>query len=518
MGKKIVMPKLNKISSRTLEAIRKETSKYIYVKDKDGNAFCERCNEEFVLSKTKHLQNYKCPHCSKKMKIVHKWRRKYEWRTDWRVIVSVINENVMVYRYIIVDRSNEKINELKEVARAVTDFESLKTHEWELWANEWKRTGRHYFKEFYMYHYRTHECCLQADPHNLKLFINELRKMPRYKYVDFAAFDEFIPHWYIASLFNRIALKSLMIEQLQKAGYNDLVVQDFKYTSSYQYKCLEYDNTKKSLAKKLGLSEQNFKRLKDNQTLEAYKILKENPIISDEDLELISYFGYENYKDINYTCKILQLKRGKTIQYLKKQVIPDNFKVSDYIDYLKLLDKLNYPIDTQYAYPKNFREFKAELVERWNKELERRRNMTPKEVALEEARKDKKMYLISKALRESKELKKWFEGADGLKVFVPESVGELVDSGIKLHNCLGNYADRITSNISILFFIRRIDEPDKEYIAMEYRYGKVNQLRLDNNIEVTDCKIINFADALARKLNEINACENIIANVIKEVA
>ena len=109
-----------------------------------------------------------------------------------------------------------------------------------------------------------------------------------------------------------------------------------------------------------------------------------------------------------------------------------------------------------------------------------------------------------KALRENEELKRWMKGSDGLKVIVPESVGELTDEGIKLHNCLSGYAKQIANKQSLIFFIRKIKDPTNAFIAMEYKHGKVEQLRYDKNITVTDEKIIKFADALAAKLTQLD--------------
>ena len=518
--KKIEMPKLNKISVRTLEKIRKDTSKYIYVKDKNGNAKCDRCGHEFILPKTKHLQDYKCPKCRKNLKIMHLWRKNGDSSMQWKVIVNALNDSEIVFRYIMINRCNGKVQQLQELAREEINLPLGITHYYENPGGKgsWKETRVNFFREWMIGTYRSNLCCLQADVYNYKSFINELKKISGLKYIDFTDIAEHcFPVWYISSLIVWVYRRSLLYEQLQKAGLSKLVISDCN-DRNYNCKEISYDEKQKSLAKKIGLTEDNFRRLKEKQTLAFYKILFAIPNITDEDFELIKEFGFDQYSEINKSCHIFQLKRGKTIQYIRKNIVSDSLRVDDYIDYLKLLDKLNYPIDNRYAYPKKFRNFKQEIVKRYNEYLDRINNMTTKERAIAEAKKDKKMYLISKALRKNKELRSWFEGSNGLKVFVPESVGELVDSGIKLHNCLGNYADRIVDNISILFFIRRIDEPDKEYIAMEYRYGKVNQLRLDDNVEVKDSKIISFANALARKLNEINARESIIATAIKEVA
>ena len=517
--KKIEMPKLNKISTRTLEKIRKDTSKYIYIKDKNGNAFCERCNKKFVLPNTKHLEEHKCPECKAKLKILHTWRRKKEQRFDWKVTQTVLSDTEIVFRYILCERDYDKIIQLKEVARKYRNLETNKDYEWELsWSSkQWERTRRNYFTEFFMGTYRTSLCCLQADSYDLKRLIKDLQTMTNFKYLDFTDFIPLIEKWYVDRFVACLYRKSLIYEQLQKAGYNQLILDDFD-RNYYSSKKILYDSSKKSLAKKIGLSDNDFKRLYKYQNLETYTILLNHPNVSDKEFENLLVLGEYGYEDIVSKCKFYHLKLGKTIQYIKKKVVPSGLTYRDYTDYLYSIDRMNYPIDNRYAYPKDFKKSKNDANAKLNEYYERQKNLSVKDKAIDEAKKDKKIYLISKALNESKELRNWFKGVDGLKVMVPESIGELTDSGINLHNCLGNYANRIAENQSLIFFIRRIDEPDKDYIAMEYANGELIQIRLDDNKPVTDKKIISFADALVRKLNEINARETIIKPAIKEVA
>ena len=66
------------------------------------------------------------------------------------------------------------------------------------------------------------------------------------------------------------------------------------------------------------------------------------------------------------------------------------------------------------------------------------------------------------------------------------------------------YAKQIANKQSLIFFIRKIKDPTNAFIAMEYKHGKVEQLRYDKNITVTDEKIIKFADALAAKLTQLD--------------
>lgn len=514
-----MMPELKKIPVRTIEGIRKDTSKYIYV-TKQGNAICERCNHEFTLPKTRHLQEQKCPKCKKKMTIVHDWRRKNEIRTDWRMVATVLDSNSIVFRYVIVERNDMRIVRIKEVARMEINFalDTYHCYEFPYYAkeNEWEVSKRNFFAEFNMSTYRSNLCCLQAKIYNARAFINELRKIENFKYLDFTDLL-FLDGWYKSELIWWIYDKSLAYEQLQKAGYTDFVISDIQ-DRAYYNKAFTYDPTQKTLAKKLGLTEIDFKRLKADQTLKTYNMLKAVPNATDKEFEDCKFFGWESYVKLVDLCNFYHIKKGKTLGYIKKNVLTKNLRVSDYVDYIQMMDKMNYPIDNQYSYPKDFIKAKEMIVERFNELRRKRLSMSAKELALDEAKKDETIYRISKVLNESKELRQWFKGADGLKVFVPESVGELVDSGIHLHNCLGNYADLIANNESLIFFIRRIEAPDEDYIAMEYKYGKVEQLRLDNNQPVVDAKIIDFATSLARKLNEINMHDTITTQVIRKVA
>lgn len=52
-------------------------------------------------------------------------------------------------------------------------------------------------------------------------------------------------------------------------------------------------------------------------------------------------------------------------------------------------------------------------------------------------------------------------------VKVPDSIQELFEEGRKLHHCVGTYADRIISGESLIFFIRKVKEPDKPWLTVD---------------------------------------------------
>ena len=458
-----------------------------------------------MLPKTKHLQDIRCPKCNAKMKALHAWRRSsnryagIEDTVDWYVFPEVLNEYTLMLRYVLVYKADTE-PEYGERARYILDFKNEKTYtlEYSIQHEQWIYSDSLYFRETGMgYSYRRF-CCLQGDlyPHTIKRF----NKIENLKYIKFN--KVMFSRWYVNAVLAVANRKSVMYEQLSKAGLYGLIDEDLASYSHYYD--VPYDDTKTELVKALGLNRNTFKFLKQEQSIRALNFLKKNPNVSEKEFTKAKMLGFSD--ELEKTTQQYNLHFGKTFKYIRKMSkgknVPDF--IVDYKDYLRALDSLGYPLDSQYCYPTDFRKEDERVHKELRKRDERRRNMTKLEVIQEEARIDSVVNNISKALRENEELKRWMKGSDGLKVIVPESVGELTDEGIKLHNCLKNYAKEIADKQSLIFFIRKINDPTKAYVAMEYKHGEVRQLRLDKNEAVTDKKIISFADALAAKLNQLD--------------
>ena len=492
------------IEQKYLDWALKASARHIYV-DHNGNGWCTSCESKVMLPKTKHLQDIRCPKCNAKLKALHIWRRKsnrysgIEDTVDWYVFPEVLNEHLLMLRYVLVYKADTE-PEYGERARYILDFESKKTYtlEYFISCKQWGYSDSMYFRETGMgYSYRRF-CCLQGElyPRTIKRF----NKIDTLKYIRFN--KNMFSDFYVSSVVSVASRKPAMFEQLSKAGLYGLLREDLGSYSHYYD--VPYDDTKTELVKALGLNRNTFKFLKQAQSIKALNFLKANPNISEKEFAKAKLLNFSN--ELKELTKQYNLHYGKTFKYIRKvskgNHVPDLIK--DYGDYLRTLDKLGYPLDSQYCYPTNFRKEDERVQKELRARDERRRGMTKLEIIKEEARIDSVVNNISKALRENEELKRWMKGSDGLKVIVPESVGELIDEGIKLHNCLKNYAKEIADKQSLIFFIRKINDPTNAYVAMEYKHGEVRQLRLDKNEPVTDKKIIQFADALAAKLNQLN--------------
>jgi hypothetical protein len=105
------------------------------------------------------------------------------------------------------------------------------------------------------------------------------------------------------------------------------------------------------------------------------------------------------------------------------------------------------------------------------------------------------------------DLQEFLGKSKGLLVYVPESARDLVTEGRLLHNCIGNYVDRVAEKKTLVFFVRKLDAPQAPFVAFEYANGEVLQCRYDNNRAVKGdteegAKILNFVEAFAQKLRE----------------
>ena len=489
MGKKIIeMKKLRKISSRTLDSIRKETSKYIFVHDKEGNAYCECCQTEVKLPKTKHLQKgIICPNCNTSLSALHEWRRckNCNDRVDWRIISNVMDDGKLVLRYILVYRLDEEVRQLEEVAREVIDFQQKKNWYFERrYVNGeiiYKQGTYNFFREYGMgYNYRRF-CCLQGEIHSQKRFVHELRKLPEFKYFDPTKILE-RSRFYISATIVYGGSNSLLYELLQKAGYENLVISDINGNNNSS---ITFNSTEKSLSKKIGLTDRSFKILKRNQNIDFYNMLRRYPNMTDKEIEFWLSKGWGEREAVEYHANNLKLKQAK---YIACQ----GLSFREYVHYIRTCEELKYPMTDYYVYPKDFRHM-DEIIS--NEYIAYKDKIK----AEQRAKHSELIHQISEGLRNLPEIKKLMGGSNGLLVYVPDNADDLTNEGKALHNCIGTYIERVAMQKTLIFYIRQLNNPNTPFVAMEVGYdGTIHQVRYDHNVAVKDNNIIDFAKAVAQ--------------------
>ena len=87
-------------------------------------------------------------------------------------------------------------------------------------------------------------------------------------------------------------------------------------------------------------------------------------------------------------------------------------------------------------------------------------------------------------------------------VVVPQSAEEKADEGKQQNNCVGYYYDdRILADHDLIYFLRKVANPQKSYITCRYniRWSETTEYRLKNNDSVRDSREV----ALIRQIDTI---------------
>lgn len=479
---------LKPLSEKTFETVRKQTAKVLWVNDREGNCKCEYCQNEGKIEETKHLATAKCPSCGRKMTVRHLWRKNYHEDVDWRVTADSIEDGVIVYRYILCYRVNGMVRGLAEKAREVADYNTKQVYHIEhdykngqlYWAE--REMTKNYFRETNIMSYwqENHWCCREALP--LRRAYNVVRNtLSELKYCSFKGFRK---GFYFPSVVREYTTQPALFEKLEKVGLSGLI-------GDYMQQYHPYININKGeteLTKMLMIDKAKLNYLKSckDHLLSRLEWLQSVDELTAYDIAHKVKLSVGEWKEI--TRNLTKGERDRNLKYC----IKNELAYTEYARYLGVADMLGYDVhDPSYAYPKDFRKMDDKMSDEWDKrkdEMEKIKN----------AKKSEKIKRISEGLRKLPELQELLNGSKGFLVYVPESVEDLKNEGAKLHNCIGTYVDRVADGNTLLFFIRRLNDKDAPFVAMEYCHGRIIQCRYDYNKAVEhDCEIYSFAEKIA---------------------
>ena len=69
----------------------------------------------------------------------------------------------------------------------------------------------------------------------------------------------------------------------------------------------------------------------------------------------------------------------------------------------------------------------------------------------------------------------------------PNDLADLIMEGSTMHHCVASYADRVIDGTSIIFFMRKAEDPETPYITMEFdRKGDLVQARKSRNATIAN--------------------------------
>lgn len=207
--------------------------------------------------------------------------------------------------------------------------------------------------------------------------------------------------------------------------------------------------------------------------LEKYKEFKAKGIVcnSTEEIRRISemFPTYDSNVTMERIEKVITIKEA--VKYFKKQPRSERYGIArDYCDYLKECEKLKMDLnDKRILFPKNLRE--AHM--RCSIQIEVTKNKEKSQKIKERA---EKMSALNYSSGE-------------LFIRVAESAEEIISEGKIMRHCVGGYVDRVAESWTNIFFVRKVDEPDKPYYTLELSEGserRVVQCRGKCNSGMTD--------------------------------
>ena len=474
---------LKPITKAQKEYHRLRSAKYIFVKDKSGVAVCSRCGKEINVGHTKHKSEHVCPHCKNKMIIQHEWRMSQRLEIiNWMVIPKVINNKVLCLRYILAYQRGNKPMEITEEARMFIDEDHVDPEYYCRQGNSWNKGKDPYFRRdttltpnrFW---------CIYADEYP-KNFFKEINKLDCFKY--YSAENEY-NFKVIPSQLSYMVHAAKINEKLAKIGMKDIAEEHRYYYCNHNDRIIPYNKKETSLKKMIGLDQNRFNLLREFPSMKFMFWLQNNPDVNYQQMREAKGNIY-NYLYTRKTLYKIGVSYNKLINYLEDK------EYGEYDHYLTTLKALGYDIkDTYYSMPKDFRA----ADERITKEYEEKQKKSA-----EEKRKinDGLIKKISDGIRNMPNLKEFLDGSNGLLIYVPESSADLEKAGKEMHCCLGTYPTRVAEGKTMVFFVRKLDNPTAQFVAFEYCDGQVLQCRYTHNETVKDTQIIDFVNRFTSAL------------------
>lgn len=79
-------------------------------------------------------------------------------------------------------------------------------------------------------------------------------------------------------------------------------------------------------------------------------------------------------------------------------------------------------------------------------------------------------------------------------IIMPTSGNDIVNEGSRMHHCVGGYIDSIIDGRCFILFMRKKENPLKEYVTIEIRNNSICQVKCKNNYVLSSESALNFLE------------------------
>lgn len=258
-------------------------------------------------------------------------------------------------------------------------------------------------------------------------------------------------------------LKHPNIENLVRQGYAEFVTGYLKRLASGNLAggTVAGVNLRRARPREiLGLSAEEFRRFRGRSfdEIAAYKAIRDycGVCLTEEELPLAVQWNMTGFSRIERVVEHAEMPR--LVRYLLREGQRNRrIRINPhyYNDYLMMLDEVEGQIDRRMLFPRDLAAAHDRLVR------------------MKKHKTDEK---INAGIRErSAAFEKYCFAADGLTIRPCATQEELISEGATLSHCVGGYAGAVSRGETMIFFVRRADDPGKPFYTLEYKNGRIEQ-------------------------------------------
>ena len=492
----------------TVELVRDKVPVHFFVDDPDARyyAWCSHCKEFVNLDKSHHRKETTCPYCGAAGDIIHTWRG-YKGLVD-KVLMYVYSKSVksptdtitaraiyMEYRWGEADRFETMPLPWDVEPYIVVD--SYYVFAYAQWAvqvrpiNNWKMNAKYPCGGIDQWtvsgsindRFGAYNSSVYGNNCNITLTmdsdtIDDAVAATPFRYVWSEIRDTFLNagnRGAYVKLFAALAKHPFAVETLAKLGtptqhwLYDITEGGWtgggvlNWRGKTIKKMFRYNFTKEE---KAWLRQTRSTSLNEGQLFNTWQWLRKQ---GNTQISLQKIDGYRlTITALKKAGEVIDLNR--LMKYLERQRLKHphhTLTIDIYRDYLNYCQRLNMDTTEKSTFmPRDLIEAHDTLIREWQEIQELRREEERRKASLREKRDAKSKNSSYKKIRK-KILRQYSFEADGMTIYVPKKLEELVDEGIAMHSCVGTYVDRVAKGMTIVVFIRSAEDLKKRIGTME---------------------------------------------------
>ncbi|MGN1117425.1 MAG: PcfJ domain-containing protein [Acutalibacteraceae bacterium] len=472
--------------SEHIDKIKPFGNEYIFFsnldKKKKRKGVCSHCHSSFEVPATaKHNEKTICPSCGHK--VIYCAERYSNSKHDKiKMLYIDFVDNYMTYELDEIERrfvGTDAVYSGGPLKRTITYLDSGKKLSCSLFPKPYFGWDWTYFK---MWSIRDEAFIYCTD-------YKRLQQVLSIKHIDFQKMAE-------SSYFGNF---ETLIQNLKKYPVTEYLCKTrlTRIASSEFYGILNTDGH--DFKSVFGISKQMYAMYRDERvSLREHSTIKRvNEVVTVQWLSLLRAIinsPFTSYSDLNIVLKYISVE--KLNNYLEKQTsknkLSKGYILNKLADFYSMSEALNIPITKKNATPKKLIEYHDHLM---------------KQFEYAEAEKTDKL-----TKEKMQRVNAFFPGysKSGFTALLPQVRSDFIIEGQMLSHCVGQdrYFKNHVSGESMIFFIRRADDPDTPFYTAEINMSTYNIIQLYG---FKDCKptkeVRSFTEHLARFISKIHKCE-----------